>query len=178
MGYRYNALTGEFDVVDIGTTAFPFASQFVTDSGTAVPVTNVLNVLGGTGIETSVVPDGSNNLYIGLSGSLFQWNRVAGPAVAMSVDNGYIPTNAAVVTLTLPAAPVVGDIIEICGEGLGGWIIGQNAGQSIQFGNVSTTVGVGGTLQSSNRYDTVRLVCRLDTTTWHVLSNTGVLNVI
>ena len=49
----------------------------------------------------------------------------------MAVDNGYIPTNVGLTTLTLPAAAVVGDIIEVCGEGAGGWDRDRWTGQGL-----------------------------------------------
>jgi len=55
---------------------------------------------------------------------------------------GYICTNEIVpVTLTLPAVPAIGDTYKICAAGAGGWVIGQNAGQTILAGNLSRTVG-------------------------------------
>ena len=34
-------------------------------------------------------------------------------------------------TITLPAAPNIGDIVEVAGAGLGGWVLAQNPGQTI-----------------------------------------------
>lgn len=45
------------------------ATSYVSDDGTAVPALNILNVLGGPGIETYVDPNLSNNLYISLKDS-------------------------------------------------------------------------------------------------------------
>lgn len=42
------------------------ADQYVTDSGTAIPALNILNVLGGPGIETYADPNNGNNLYVKL----------------------------------------------------------------------------------------------------------------
>lgn len=162
-----------------GGTVLPDIETLTGDSGGAVGPDGLfnINILGGTGINIVGNP-GTNTLTVNTTGGFLTWNRVAGPAVPLAVDNGYIPTNAALVTLTLPAISVVGDEIAIIGEGAGGWVIAQNAGQSIQFGNLSTTIGVGGSLASTNRYDTVTLICRVANTTWSVLSNVGVLNVI
>ena len=44
---------------------------------------------------------------------------------------GYIASNASEVTITLPTAPAVGDVIRVSGAGAGGWKIAQNAGQAI-----------------------------------------------
>lgn len=136
-----------------------------------------INILGGVGIATTGTP-GTNTITIATTGVVNPWSREAGAAVAMAVDRGYINANVGLTTFTLPAVAAVGDMVEVCGEGTGGWLIAQNAGQSIQFGNLSTTVGVGGSLASTNRYDTVKLLCRIANTGWHVLSNVGVLNVV
>jgi hypothetical protein len=137
---------------------------------------NNVNIVGGVGIATNGIP-GTNTITIATTSVVTPWSREAGTTVAMLNDRGYINTNVALTTLTLPATGTVGDYIEICGEGAGGWTIAQNAGQSIQHGATSTTVGVGGSLSSTNQYDTVRLVCRIANTTWSVLSNIGVLNI-
>ena len=160
-----------------GTSA---ASEFFTpDVGGQVgpDILNNINLFGGTGVTTVGTP-ASNLITINVSGGGITWSRVAGPAVALEVDNGYIPTNAGLVTLTLPATAVVGTLIQIMGEGAGGWSIAQNALQSIQFANLSTTVGIGGSLDSSNRWDAVKIVCRVTDLTWSVSSNEGVLNVV
>jgi len=93
-------------------------------------------------------------------------------------NHGYINTNAGLTTFTLPALAAVGDVIEVAGEGAGGWRVAQNALQSIQNGNNSTTIGVGGSMSSFSRYDTVRLVCRVANTTWSTIANTGIPNLV
>jgi hypothetical protein len=45
------------------------ATSYITDDGTAIPSANILNVLGGTGIDTYANPDLSDNLIIRLSNS-------------------------------------------------------------------------------------------------------------
>lgn len=60
MSQIYKSATGS-------TPSIP--TSFVTDDGTAIPALNVLNVLGGTGIDTYADPDLSNNLIIKLSNS-------------------------------------------------------------------------------------------------------------
>lgn len=106
------------------------------------------------------------------------WSREVNAAVATAADHGYVNTNVGLTTFTLPAVAAIGTVIEIIGESAALWTIAQNAGQNIQYGNVSTTPGVGGSLSASNRYDTVRLVCRVANTTFAVTSSTGVLNVV
>jgi len=106
------------------------------------------------------------------------WTREAGTPVTMAISHGYIPTNVALTTFVLPVTASVGDIIAVVGESAAGWVITQNAGQNIQYGNASTTVGVGGSIASSNRYDTIYIVCRVADVSFSVTSSIGVLNVI
>lgn len=48
-------------------------------------------------------------------------------------DHGYVPTNAGMATILLPATSSLtnGDIVRISGAGTGGWLATENAGQSI-----------------------------------------------
>lgn len=59
---------------DISSTSGPVPpavpTSFVTDDGTAIPSLNVLNVLGGSGIETYADPNLSNNLFIKVQNSV------------------------------------------------------------------------------------------------------------
>ncbi len=79
--------------------------------------------------------------------------------IPMFVNNIYQPNNAGLVTLLLPIASNLGDTLLIAGFGPGLWTIAQNANQYIQIGQDTTTVGVGGSLSSTNRYDGLKLYC-------------------
>lgn len=107
----------------------------------------------------------------------FTWNEETGTSAAMDVNNGYIANNGGLVTLTLPATAALGDIIEVCGKGAGGWSIAQNSGQTIHFGASSTTTGATGSLSSTLQYDAVRMVCITADTDFVVLSSVGNLTV-
>ncbi len=106
-----------------------------------------------------------------------QWVDETGTSDTMTINAGYVADNAGLVTLTLPSAAVFGSIIEIAGKGSGGWLIAQNSGQTINFGSSPTTTGVTGSLASTNRYDSVKLLCVTTNTTWVVLSSVGNLTV-
>ena len=131
----------------------------------------------GAGLVTVTGNAGTNTLTITSTGGL-AWSREAGAAVAAADNHGYINTNVGLTTITLPVASTLGTTIAVMGESAAGWTIAQNAGQNIQFGNLSTTVGAGGSLSSSNRYDVVYLVCRVANTTWSVTSVVGILQVV
>lgn len=109
----------------------------------------------------------------------FTWNEVVvmGPT-SMVANNGYVANNAGLVTLTLPVTAAFGTVIRVAGKGAGGWIISQNAGQTIHFGSSDTTPGVGGSLASTLQYDSVELLCTVADTEWTVLSVIGNLTVV
>ena len=59
------------------------------------------------------------------------WQIVTGTTQQAAPDTAYLATNAAQVVITLPAAPNVGDVVEVSGGGAGGWEVAANSNQSI-----------------------------------------------
>ena len=127
------------------------------DSGGAIsPAAGNINILGGTGCNT--VGSGST-LTINVTGLGEEYTTVTADT-PMSVNQGYITNKGgSAATMTLPATSAVGSAISIIGRGATGWVIAQNAGQSIHMNSVTTTVGVGGSLASSAQYNAVDIVC-------------------
>lgn len=113
-----------------------------------------------------------------LTGSVVKWGVVSSTSQQMIPWNAYTANNAVLVTLTLPSTAKAGTEIEVSGLGAGGWSIAQNASQIIHNGSFATTTGVGGSLSSTNRYDSVTLRCVVDSTTWVVTSRIGTLTVV
>lgn len=130
--------------------------------GTPTPAT----LTAGSGISIS---NGAGSITISGTGSGIGWTEVTGTSQTMTADSGWITNNAGLVTLTLPATAAVGTAISVIGKGAGGWTIAQNVGQNVQVGNVSSTVGAGGSVSSSNRYDSLDLICTTANTTWTAL---------
>jgi len=97
------------------------------------------------------------------------YTEVIGVSQLMSQNNGYTSSNALLVTFTLPVLAAYGTRIEITGKGAGGWLIAQNAGQQIQIGSTASTVGVAGSVASSNQWDSLTLVCVTANTLWVAL---------
>jgi hypothetical protein len=92
------------------------------------------------------------------------------------VNNGFIANKAGLLTLRLPATAAIGDMIRVTGINTPvGWRISQRASQRIHWGTISTTVGVGGYIESTNIRDTVELLCVVAgaSTEWQVLSTQG-----
>lgn len=95
----------------------------------------------------------------------FVWNNASMDAT-MSANNGYYTTSGSTLNLTLPATCAAGKTIRIAGASNGGWTIVQGSGQSIKFGNVSTTIGAGGSLSSTEGYDSIELLCTVANSTF------------
>lgn len=107
----------------------------------------------------------------------FTWNEETGTSANMVVNNGYITNNAGLVTVTLPSTAAVGDVVRVTGKGAGGWRIAQNASQTIYFGTMATTTGVGGRLDSTQQRDSIELLCVTANNDWNVLSSIGNITV-
>ncbi len=102
---------------------------------------------------------------------------VTGTSQAAAVNNSYIANNASLVTVTLPATAAVGSVVNVGGLGAGGWLLAQNAGQTIHFGNATTTTGTGGSIASQNQYDNITVQCVVANTTFVVQASQGNLTV-
>jgi hypothetical protein len=104
-----------------------------------------------------------------ITGGGTTWSTVTGTSQSMAVNSGYVANNAGVVTMTLPTTAAVGDVIYVTGLGTGGWSIAQNASQLIHVGSLASTTGVGGSVSSTNQYDTIGIRCIVANTTWTVM---------
>jgi hypothetical protein len=166
LGQQDKCFIAGIDGVNVGSVA-KVLTMASDQLGTAT-------ITAGAGI--SVTPT-ANTITIASTNGI-AWTEVTVTSQAMAVDSGYIANNAGLVTLTLPATAVVGDRVRIAGKGAGGWRCGQNAGQTINFGNTATTAGVAGYIDSTNQYDALELLCITANTTWVALSSVGNLNVV
>lgn len=135
--------------------------QVIIGSTGATPTASTLTA--GAGIS---IANAAGSITISGTGGGMGWTEVTGTSQAMSADTGYIANNAGLVTLTLPVTAALGTAISIIGKGAGGWQVAQNSGQSIRFGSVTTTVGVGGSLASSSSGDSINLICTTANTVW------------
>ena len=89
--------------------------------------------------------------------------------LAMAPNNGYAANNAGQVTLLLPVFFNVGDIIEVAAFGAGGFQITQNAAQQIIFGLSSTTIGIGGTITSTQVGDSLMMKGIVENSSWMII---------
>ena len=142
--------------------------------GAVSPNSGNINVVGSGAITVTGNP-GSSTLTISLSGGGFTWNLVSTPTI-MSPENGYVSNHPTVaVVLTLPPVIAFGEEIEIAGYGAAGWSIVQNAGQIIHYGKNNTTLTTG-TLNSTNQYDQVSLLCVVANSVFIVRGSIGNLS--
>lgn len=100
------------------------------------------------------------NGFVSLVSAPVTWLESAGGALL--VNTGYFANAAA--AYTLPAAPAIGQIVEIIDNIGGGVVVTANAGQTIRLQN--TISSVAGTATSSQFGDALRLVYRAANTQW------------
>ena len=150
----------------------PLVFQGNTGSGSAAA--NVFNIIGSSGTTTNV---SGSTLTITGDGLGVTWS-VIGASQALAVNNGYVCTTGAALSLSLPATSILGQVVQITLDGSTSFTVTQAAGQSIRFGNVSTTVGVGGSMVSTAQGDSIKMVCSVANTKWNVLSSVGNLTIV
>jgi hypothetical protein len=123
-------------------------------------------ITAGTGIS---VTNGAGTITIANTEPAGTAWTVVTAATPLVASNGYFANSGTAVTFTLPAVAVVGDTFQVTTGplGSGGWVIAQNALQSIILGNTTSTVGVGGTITSASTLgDWIEIVCVVANTTF------------
>lgn len=122
------------------------------------------NITAGTNIQ---VVSTSGSIVINATGNAsFSWASISGASQNASVNTGYFPNNAGVVSITLPASSTPGDIIKVIGFGVGGWSLIGNGSQTIKLGAQTTTSG--GAVSSTNRWDAITVVASPVSSIWLV----------
>ena len=149
------------------------AGQILIGTTAGAPAAAAIN--SGTGIT---VQNASGSITIALSGSgpgTLTWNDVAGTSQAATINNGYIISNAAQTTVTIPATAAEGSVFAVQGKGSAGWILQMNTGQTCHLGSSASSSA--GTLTSTNQWDSVTILCVTANTTFAVTSVVGNLTV-
>ncbi len=130
----------------------------------------------GTGTVTVTGTPGSNLLEIGVSGS--SWVQISNDDV-LTTNTSYICVSpGGVLLLQLPGVSSQGDIIRIVLAGATGFKLTQDAGQSITYGSITTTVGTGGSITSIGTGNTLSMVCIIANTKWQVMATIGNYGVV
>ncbi len=121
---------------------------------------------------------GAGTLDMRTSGGA-DWHEVT-TDTAMEATNGYSVKSALGVpaVMTLPVTAAFGTIIEITGNSTDLYTIAQNANQQIQWDGLTTTLGAGGSLTSTQPYQSIKLLCVEADLIWNVLSSTGNFTIV
>ncbi len=187
------AYIGQTSITELGTIdrgTWQGATVDVAYGGTGISYADPYSVICGG----STLDDNFQYVSAGSAGQIFtssgpgilpswqdptgaEWVDQTGTSVTMSINTNYVADNASLITFTLPATAAFGDIFQVTGKGLGGWKIAQASGQQINFGNAPTTVGTGGYLASTNRFDSVSIVCVTANTEFVVYASIGNITV-
>ncbi len=138
--------------------------------GAAVTTTGVVTLAGALttvgAYATTLTTTGTTTLTLPTSGTLATTSQIGNlpfaantgtTPVSMAVNNRYAAKGSAQLVYTLPASSTAGDVVKLIGAGANGWQIAQNSGDQIFIGSVSTTIGVSGSVTSTNGYDNVEL---------------------
>jgi len=165
-----NMLFRDFSGATKGTmfTSGRWGFGTTTDNGTDVIQANgTISALPATASTQVVV---KSQLDVLLTGQTITGN----PTGTILPNTKYITDAGTRLTIPLPlnANSSVGNFIEIRGKGLGGWKLSQPEAATIIHAATDTTTGTTGYIQSSNRYDTIR-VEKLAANEWILTQITG-----
>jgi len=125
------------------------------------------NITPGTGVT---ITNAANSITIDVGGGGLTWSTITAGTLSAVVNHGYVLNHASTpCVVTLPATAALGSKISLRGlAASGGWTATANTGQTIQFGNVSSSSA--GSWSSTNAGDSCDLECIVANTTW-ALSN-------
>ena len=156
----------------IGGSAVSTETITTPDGTVVTPTAENINFLNGTDI--SITGSGSDITFdVTTTAGKIPWNVITDPTATLIIDEGFFASNAAGVTLTLPTTCAVGDFINVSAINAGGWTISQNALQRIHLGITPTTIGVTGSLVSTQNFDSIQMVCSIADTEFVVISSIG-----
>jgi len=141
------------------------ATTYNENSGSATPIANVLNVVGGTGVTTT---GSGNTITIDVTGDGFNWVETSTSFTA-AFQTGYY-ANAAL-TATLPSGTTLGQTIVIYADTSSAVVIQAAVGQRIQVSNMISSSG--GTATSNAQGAMLQLNFKPSDSTWHTISSMG-----
>lgn len=149
----------------------PFFSDALTDGQFIIGATGAApaaaNLTAGVGIS---ITNSANGVTIDATGGVgMAFTAVTGTTQAAASNHGYIPTNVATTTVTLPSTAAIGNVVAIQGSAIAGWVLAANTGQTIMIGAATTTTG--GSLASDLASDSVWVVCIQANTVWSVYTS-------
>jgi hypothetical protein len=146
----------------------PGIDTITTDDGAPAVEPDVngnVNILGGTGCETSGQGPGST-VTINVNAAGLTWEVVTDATKTIEIGKGYFANAAGGVTFTLPATAAIGDAFAVSAMNADGFTIAQLAGQNIRIGNNVSTTGVAGSVVSTLIGDGLMAVCAVADTSF------------
>src|SRR3990167_7133446 len=179
---KHAGVNGESNVMRLGTHGVGDGQVDTTYIAGAITgadsITATTTVTGGTGVTATT---GNITATTGtVVTNLFNWipEEVTDASVQLAINKTYVSNRGTLQTLTLPDTAAFGSVIKLVGKGAGGWLIAQNAAESIHFLGTTTTVGVGGSLASTTQYDCIEIMCTVANVEWTVSSVHGNITVV
>ena len=160
---------------ELRAVANGFTAGFKGPSALAANKTWTLPLTDAAGVMQS---DGSGALSFASYPSSMVHEVVTAATKTMVSRTSYQANRATIVTFTLPLTAAVGEQMAVKGVGVGGWTLAQLAGQSIHFGDLSTTTGVNGAISSMNQYDAILLECSVANLEWVAFGLQGTMAVV
>lgn len=155
--------TGTSTLTNLGVAT---NGQLPIGSTGADPV--LATITAGTGVT---ITNGAGSITIDAEGGGLTWSEETSTPLSGAVGHGYIVNNVGLFTIDLPGTFAVGDVIAIVGKGAGLWVIDAPAGDTVNFGNQSTSAG--GTVTATHRYDCLEIIGTIANDTWTVRSSIG-----
>ena len=126
-------LTGTISSNNIGSGAI--TSEMIADG--AVGSSQLASDLTVNGTLTAEVFQGNGAGLTNLPGRGFTWQILTSGIAMAQANTGYVVTETRGPTrVTLPESPSAGDVVRVSDAGAAGWIIAQNADQSVLVGSV------------------------------------------
>ena len=107
----------------------------------------------------------------GITGGL-QWVQIQSSQSAQA-GFGYFVNANSLCSIALPASSTVGSRFIVRREGSANWRITQGVGQQILAGDLATTTGVTGRVESLELGCTIELVCKVANQVWTVINSYG-----
>jgi hypothetical protein len=163
-----------FDIITSGGGGGSFY-QTIENNGSSLPQEAILNFVGANVSIADNPGNGSTDVTISTTAST-PWTVVTG-ATALVTLHGYFSNSSSNVTFTLPATAGVGATFYVSNMNSGNIVIGQNSGQTIQFGNKVSTSGTGGNVTGTSIGDSLTIVCNVANDVFTVINSVGQFNV-
>jgi hypothetical protein len=113
------------------------------------------------GLMDSVVLAPGNNMILGTNANtltfntapgLLSWLVATGTTQTAQSNKGYLLTNTALTTVTLPFSPSLADIVRVSGISTNGWVVALNPTQSVAAKNLPGNIGVMWTNRASAKW--------------------------